>query len=65
MRTDYKICPYCGASLDIGEKCDCKSESSAQEGMQKPLKDIKPINLPLKDKMRNMGQNKAQKIYTY
>ena len=23
MRTDYKICPYCGAALDIGEKCDC------------------------------------------
>lgn len=22
-RTDYKICVYCGASLDVGERCDC------------------------------------------
>lgn len=22
-RTDYKICEYCGAALDPGEKCDC------------------------------------------
>lgn len=28
-RTDYKICPYCGASLDIGEKCDCQGEKEA------------------------------------
>ncbi len=26
VRTDYKICPLCGASLDVGEKCDCKEE---------------------------------------
>lgn len=26
MRSDYKICPDCGAALDIGEKCDCKQE---------------------------------------
>lgn len=25
-RSDYKICPYCGASLDVGEKCDCLQE---------------------------------------
>ena len=22
-RSDYKICPLCGASLDVGERCDC------------------------------------------
>ena len=22
----YKICPDCGASLDPGEKCDCREE---------------------------------------
>lgn len=22
-RTDYKVCKKCGASLDVGEKCDC------------------------------------------
>ena len=23
-RSDYKICEFCGASLDVGERCDCK-----------------------------------------
>lgn len=27
MRSDYKICPLCGAVLDIGERCDCKEDS--------------------------------------
>ena len=26
MRYDYKKCPRCGASLDIGETCDCREE---------------------------------------
>ena len=26
-RTDYKICPYCGAALDVGERCDCAGET--------------------------------------
>ena len=24
IRTDYKICEYCGAALDVGEICDCR-----------------------------------------
>lgn len=31
MSTYYYICPYCGAFLDPGEKCDCKREHEAQE----------------------------------
>lgn len=23
MRSDYKLCPLCGAALDIGEQCNC------------------------------------------
>ncbi len=23
-RSDYKICEYCGAALDVGERCDCQ-----------------------------------------
>lgn len=22
----YRVCPYCGAHLDAGEKCDCREE---------------------------------------
>lgn len=22
----YKVCPYCGANLDPGEKCDCQDK---------------------------------------
>ncbi len=24
----YKTCPYCGAHLDPGEKCDCQDRES-------------------------------------
>lgn len=27
-RTDYKVCPLCGAALDVGEACDCNDEYS-------------------------------------
>lgn len=27
-RWDYKICPICGAALDIGEICDCSQEKA-------------------------------------
>lgn len=26
----YRICPYCGANLDPGERCDCKNEAESQ-----------------------------------
>lgn len=25
IRSDYYICPLCGAALDIGERCDCET----------------------------------------
>ena len=31
MRSDYKICPFCGATLDCGEKCDCNKRPLEQE----------------------------------
>ena len=33
-RTDYKICPFCGASLDVGEACDCLQEKQPPETPQ-------------------------------
>lgn len=31
-RSDYKICPECGAALDAGEICDChRPATMAQE----------------------------------
>lgn len=30
-RSDYKICPLCGASLDVGEVCDCQQEKEHTE----------------------------------
>lgn len=27
MRSDYYICPSCGAALDPGERCDCQDEN--------------------------------------
>lgn len=25
----YRVCPYCGAHLDPGEKCDCRKGGAA------------------------------------
>ena len=27
----YRTCPYCGANLDPGERCECASKKEAQE----------------------------------
>lgn len=29
-RLRYTVCPYCGAHLDYGEKCDCRREAETQ-----------------------------------
>lgn len=26
-RTDYRVCEYCGAALDAGERCDCMDKA--------------------------------------
>ncbi len=28
----YEVCPYCGAHLDHGERCDCKKEGRVTAG---------------------------------
>lgn len=27
----YRECPYCGASLDPGERCDCRDEEKKED----------------------------------
>lgn len=27
----YRTCPYCGANLDPGERCDCQDEEQPDE----------------------------------
>lgn len=27
----YKTCPFCGANLDPGEKCDCRDTEKEEE----------------------------------
>ena len=27
----YKVCPYCGAHLDPGERCDCKEQQGERQ----------------------------------
>lgn len=29
MTMGHKECPYCGASLDPGEKCDCRGQEES------------------------------------
>ena len=37
MRSDYKICPLCGAALDIGEQCNCREYREKPQGSKSPL----------------------------
>ncbi len=37
MSKQYRICPYCGCTLDPGEHCDCRERAereAAQEAAQ-------------------------------
>ena len=27
----YRICPYCGAALDPGERCDCREDTGERK----------------------------------
>ena len=29
-RTDYRVCPECGCSLDPGEVCDCQKDKQKE-----------------------------------
>lgn len=39
----YRICPYCGAALDPGERCDCKSEAESQTPKKRRKKKAAPV----------------------
>lgn len=28
---NYKICPHCGAALDLGERCDCEHDNDTRD----------------------------------
>lgn len=45
-RTDYKVCEFCGCSLDIGEACDCKEAREATERPQRAEK-TKKVYFPV------------------
>lgn len=42
MRSDYKICPICGAALDIGERCNCMEHKENTPGYKSPPGDLRP-----------------------
>ena len=40
-RTDYKTCPYCGAHLDAGERCDCEAAATEAEAQKGEINHVK------------------------
>ena len=53
-RSDYKICPLCGAALDIGERCDCEEDShGTPEAYILTLTNIREQIYTLKEKTAN------------
>lgn len=56
IRSDYKICEFCGASLDIGEVCDCKiTKDNTPESPDLPFNTVKAIFIPYKPKNAKQG----------
>lgn len=51
VRTDYKKCPLCGASLDVGERCDCRDTE----------KDT--VSTPLYTSREIFGDNRSRRSY--
>lgn len=39
MTTPYKECPHCGAHLDSGETCDCRTADTADGNNDKEMKE--------------------------
>ena len=46
-RTDYHICPRCGAALDSGERCECEHENISIFAPRIDFKEQKGINVCL------------------
>lgn len=38
-KVKYKECPWCSASLDFGEKCNCRDEIKRKEMVKGEIKD--------------------------
>lgn len=37
----YNVCPYCGANLDPGERCDCKEQQGERQQAAEKAKEDK------------------------
>lgn len=51
MRTDYKVCPMCGAVLDVGETCECNKRIYLTDidGSRCYSEDTEDIKILIKD----------------
>lgn len=46
----FKVCPYCGAHLDPGEKCDCQGTKKEAALLQQKRPQIKVHTASLADR---------------
>ena len=51
----YRTCPYCGAALDPGERCDC-SRPAQKAAHYRREKSAKPSSTPPAAYRRGKGQ---------
>ena len=43
MSTYYHTCPYCGAHLDPGERCDCTQQKGGAAAWQPECRPPEPV----------------------
>lgn len=53
----YRICEYCGAALDPGERCDCQG-ATADHGKEKSATGMQPTKA---DQSKNSTQRIARR----
>lgn len=56
MATPYKECPLCGAHLDSGEKCDCRT-AEADDNAEKELKERAKDNAGINEVAKEIHEN--------
>ena len=57
MSTYYWTCPYCGANLDPGERCDCKESTDSGSPESTNYRDVTPTETDMKTNPKEEKQS--------
>ena len=56
----YRVCPYCGANLDHGEKCNCQEEAQEAERVAKRAAKIDALRKSLQRHTQDKNRDRER-----